>query len=51
LITPLKDGAVSQAAGGTLFALPIMYRVMMAAIGSRAMAPAVSPKKSAMNLN
>jgi hypothetical protein len=50
LITPLKGGAIRPAAGGSLFALPIMYRAMMATIGSRATAPAVSLKKTAMNL-
>ncbi len=43
--TPLKDGAIKLAGGGTLFALPIMYQAMMAAIGSGATAPAVSLKK------
>jgi len=32
--TPLKDGAVRLAAGGGLFALPIIYEAMIETIGS-----------------
>lgn len=32
--TPLKDGAVRMAAGGALFALPIIYESMMNTIGT-----------------
>ena len=31
--TPLKDGAIRMAAGGALFALPIIYESMMNTIG------------------
>lgn len=31
--TPLKDGAIRMAAGGALFALPIIYESMRATIG------------------
>ena len=32
--TPLKDGAIRMAAGGALFALPIVYESMMNTIGA-----------------
>ena len=32
--TPLKDGAIRLAAGGALFALPIMFEAMFETIGS-----------------
>lgn len=32
--TPLKDGAIRLAAGGALFALPILYDAMFTTIGS-----------------
>jgi hypothetical protein len=32
--TPLKDGAIRLAAGGALFALPIIFEAMFATVGS-----------------
>jgi len=32
--TPLKDGAIRMAAGGALFALPIIYESMRETIGT-----------------
>lgn len=32
--TPLKDGAIRLAAGGGLFALPIIYEAMLETVGS-----------------
>ena len=32
--TPLKDGAIRLAAGGALFALPILYEAMQTTIGT-----------------
>ncbi len=49
--TPLKDGAIRLAAGGALFALPIMYQAMMATIGSGATVSAATLNKTRMNLN
>lgn len=33
--TPLKDGAIRLAAGGALFALPILFEAMFTTIGSK----------------
>lgn len=33
--TPLKDGAIRLAAGGALFALPIIYQASLETIGSK----------------
>ncbi len=49
--TPLKDGAIRLAAGGALFALPIMYQAMMATIGSGATVSAATLNKTSMALN
>ncbi len=49
--TPLKDGAIRLAAGGALFALPIMYQAMMATIGSGATVSAATLHKTSMALN
>ena len=40
--TPLKDGAIRLAAGGGLFALPIVYEAMTATIGEGAGATAAT---------
>jgi hypothetical protein len=49
--TPLKDGAIRLAAGGALFALPIMYQAMMATIGSGTAVSAAMLHKTSMALN
>jgi hypothetical protein len=49
--TPLKDGAIRLAAGGALFALPIMYQAMMATIGTGATVSAATLRKTSMALN
>ncbi len=36
--TPLKDGAIRLAAGGALFALPIIYEAMFETVGTGAQA-------------
>ena len=47
--TPLKDGAVRLAAGGALFALPIVYEAMFETVGSGAGASAAN--LSTVNFN
>ena len=47
--TPLKDGAVRLAAGGALFALPIVYEAMFETIGTGAGASAAN--LSTVNFN
>ena len=49
--TPLKDGAIRLAAGGALFALPIMYQAMMATIGSGVTVSAATLNRAKGNLN
>ena len=43
--TPLKDGAIRLAAGGALFALPIMFEAMSATIGQGTTVDAAKLKK------
>lgn len=43
--TPLKDGAIRLAAGGALFALPIMFEAMSATIGAGTTVDAAQLKK------
>ena len=43
--TPLKDGAIRLAAGGALFALPIMFEAMSATIGTGTTVDAAKLKK------
>ena len=43
--TPLKDGAIRLAAGGALFALPIMFEAMFATVGQGQTVDAAQLKK------
>ena len=43
--TPLKDGAIRLAAGGALFALPIVYEAMFSTIGTGTAQSASTLKK------
>ncbi len=43
--TPLKDGAIRLAAGGALFALPIIYDAMFTTIGTGTTTQAATLKK------
>lgn len=43
--TPLKDGAIRLAAGGALFALPIIYEAMFTTVGTGAGSSAAKLKK------
>jgi hypothetical protein len=43
--TPLKDGAIRLAAGGALFALPIIYEAMFSTIGTGTAQSASTLKK------
>ena len=48
--TPLKDGAVRLAAGGALFALPIMYEAMFETVGTDGVA-ATAAQLNAVSFN
>ena len=48
--TPLKDGAIRLAAGGALFALPIIYEAMFTTVGSGANATAATLNKVQFNV-
>ena len=49
--TPLKDGAIRLAAGGALFALPIIYEAMTNTVGSNgAGASAAAMNKASFNV-
>jgi len=43
--TPLKDGAIRLAAGGALFALPILFEAMFETVGTGATVDAAKLKK------
>lgn len=43
--TPLKDGAIRLAAGGALFALPILYEAMFNTVGTGTTVDAAKLKK------
>lgn len=49
--TPLKDGAVRLAAGGALFALPIIFESMFETIGDGATVDAAELNKINFNVN
>lgn len=49
--TPLKDGAIRLAAGGGLFALPIVYEAMSATVGVGANVTAASMNAVGFNVN
>ena len=49
--TPLKDGAIRLAAGGALFALPIIFEAMFETVGSGAGATAASLTGVSFNVN
>lgn len=49
--TPLKDGAVRMAAGGALFALPIVYEAMQSTIGSGTGVSAATLSSIQFNVN
>lgn len=49
--TPLQQGAIRLAAGGGLFALPIVYEAMQATIGSETGAVVAAPKVKAITLD
>lgn len=49
--TPLKDGAIRLAAGGALFALPIIFEAMNNTIGTGGVTTAASLQKVEFNLN
>lgn len=49
--TPLKDGAIRLAAGGALFALPIIYEAMFNTVGTGAMNQAAVLKKVTFAVN
>lgn len=48
--TPLKDGAIRLAAGGALFALPIIYEAMFETVGAGANAQAAQLNAVAFNV-
>jgi hypothetical protein len=48
--TPLKDGAIRLAAGGGLFALPIVYQAMFNTIGTGATTQAAALTQVQMNV-
>ena len=48
--TPLKDGAIRLAAGGALFALPIIYEAMFTTVGTGANAQAATLNKVQFNV-
>ena len=49
--TPLKDGAVRLAAGGALFALPIVFEAMFETVGSGANASAAQLNAVSFNVS
>ena len=49
--TPLQQGAIRLAAGGGLFALPIVYEAMQQTIGSNTGATVAAPKVKAITLD
>lgn len=49
--TKLQEGAIRLAAGGGLFALPIVYEAMMRTIGDNGTATVVAPKVKALTLD
>ena len=49
--TPLKDGAVRLAAGGALFALPIMFEAMYETVGSGSNASAAALNAVSFNVS
>lgn len=49
--TPLKDGAIRLAAGGALFALPIIYEAMFTTVGTGNMNAAATLKKVTFTTN
>ncbi len=49
--TPLQQGAIRLAAGGGLFALPIVYEAMMRTIGDNGTATVDAPKVKALTLD
>lgn len=49
--TPLKDGAIRLAAGGALFALPIIYDAMFTTIGTGAGVEAAKLKKVTLGVS
>ena len=48
--TPLKDGAIRLAAGGALFALPIVFEAMFETVGDGSNAEAATLNKVGFNL-
>lgn len=48
--TPLKDGAIRLAAGGALFALPIIFEAMFNTVGTGGVTAAAKLKKTEMGL-
>lgn len=48
---PLKDGAIALAAGGALFALPIVLEAMRETVGNGQAVDAASLKKMNFNVN
>lgn len=48
--TPLKDGAIRLAAGGALFALPIIFEAMFQTVGTGANANAAQLNKIQFNV-
>ena len=49
--TPLKDGAIRLAAGGALFALPIIFEAMLNTLGDGAGVTAASMNAIEFNVN
>ena len=49
--TPLKDGAIRLAAGGALFALPIIFEAMFATVGSGAQTKAAQLNAVSFNVS
>ena len=49
--TPLKDGAIRLAAGGALFALPIVFESMFETVGSGSNAQAATLNAVGFNVN
>lgn len=49
--TKLQEGAIRLAAGGGLFALPIVYEAMMNTIGNNNSATVLAPKVKALTLD
>jgi hypothetical protein len=49
--TPLKDGAIRLAAGGALFALPIIFEAMFETVGSGSAVQSAKVKSVAFNVD